>query len=139
MNGNEILQAELSKALAECKRLGEENAELRNRLGNPQVAPLKDSSQHATARTDKKQRDENISASSSPEAKVALFRSLFRGRDDVYPIRWERNGKSGYSPAGIREWDRSTSIANGKKKSFHYTKLFPLTDEVITDHLLGKH
>ncbi len=26
---------------------------------------------------------------SSPEAKVALFRSLFRGRDDIYPRRFE--------------------------------------------------
>src|SRR5205814_6909484 len=31
--------------------------------------------------------------------KVALFRRLFRGRTDVYPIRWESktSGKSGYS------------------------------------------
>ena len=28
---------------------------------------------------------------STPEAKVSLFRSLFRGRDDVFPRRW--NGK----------------------------------------------
>lgn len=139
MNGDEILQAELSKALAECKRLGEENAELRNRLDNPQVAPLRDPKQATNACIGNQQRDENINAGSSPEAKVALFRTLFRGRDDVYPVRWERNGKSGYSPAGVREWDRSTAAANGKKKSFHYTKLFPLTDEVITDHLLGKH
>ena len=26
---------------------------------------------------------------SSPEAKIALFRALFRGRDDVYPRRFE--------------------------------------------------
>lgn len=39
-------------------------------------------------------------------AKVALFRSLFRGRDDVFPRRWEnaRTGKSGYSPACDNEW-----------------------------------
>jgi hypothetical protein len=38
---------------------------------------------------------------SSPEDKIALFRSLFRGRDDVYPRRFEnrKTGKSGYSPA----------------------------------------
>lgn len=37
----------------------------------------------------------------SAEAKVALFRRLFRGRTDVYPIRWESKvtGKSGYTPA----------------------------------------
>jgi hypothetical protein len=38
---------------------------------------------------------------SSPEAKVELFRSLFRGRADVYPRRFEsrKTGKSGYAPA----------------------------------------
>lgn len=34
----------------------------------------------------------------STAEKVALFRRLFRGRTDVYPIRWESKstGKSGY-------------------------------------------
>ena len=37
----------------------------------------------------------------STAEKVALFRRLFRGRTDVYPIRWESKttGKSGYAPA----------------------------------------
>jgi hypothetical protein len=40
-------------------------------------------------------------------AKVALFRSLFRGREDVFPRRWEntKKGKSGYSPACDNEWE----------------------------------
>ncbi len=35
-----------------------------------------------------------------------LFRRLFRGRTDVYPIRWESktSGKSGYAPACANEW-----------------------------------
>ena len=43
---------------------------------------------------------------SPPEAKIALFRSLFRGRDDVYPRRFEnrKTGKSGYAPACGNEW-----------------------------------
>src|SRR5574340_659325 len=38
--------------------------------------------------------------------KVALFRRLFRGRTDVYPVRWESKttGKTGYSPACANEW-----------------------------------
>lgn len=38
---------------------------------------------------------------SPPEAKIALFRGLFRGRDDVYPRRFEsrKTGRSGYQPA----------------------------------------
>lgn len=40
------------------------------------------------------------------DEKVALFRRLFRGRTDVYPVRWESKagGKSGYSPACANEW-----------------------------------
>lgn len=42
----------------------------------------------------------------STAEKVALFRRLFRGRTDVYPIRWQSqtSGKSGYSPACANEW-----------------------------------
>ncbi len=45
---------------------------------------------------------------SPPEAKIALFRSLFRGREDVYPRRFEsrKTGKFGYSPACANEWVR---------------------------------
>ena len=46
-------------------------------------------------------------ASSLPaQTKIALFRSLFRGREDVWPHRFEslRTGKSGYAPACANEW-----------------------------------
>ena len=43
---------------------------------------------------------------SSPDRKIALFRSLFRGREDVYPRRFESraSGRSGYAPACADEW-----------------------------------
>lgn len=42
----------------------------------------------------------------SAQDKVALFRRLFKGRTDVYPIRWESKttGKTGYAPACSNEW-----------------------------------
>ena len=42
-----------------------------------------------------------VDLTSSSQAKITLFRSLFRGRDDVYPRRFEsrKTGKSGYAPA----------------------------------------
>ncbi len=42
----------------------------------------------------------------STDEKVALFRRLFRGRDDIWALRWESktSGKSGYSPACANEW-----------------------------------
>ena len=49
---------------------------------------------------------ENIPSRLTTDEKVALFRRLFRGRTDVYPIRWESKttGKSGYAPACANEW-----------------------------------
>ena len=44
----------------------------------------------------------------STAEKVALFRRLFRGRTDVYPLRWESaNGTSGCSPAYGNKWKPS--------------------------------
>jgi hypothetical protein len=46
-----------------------------------------------------------IGTHSPAPTKIALFRSLFRGREDVYPRRFEsrRTGKSGYAPACANE------------------------------------
>jgi hypothetical protein len=44
----------------------------------------------------------------STDEKVAIFRRLFRGRTDVFPVRWESKttGKSGYAPGdrGSPQW-----------------------------------
>ena len=47
-------------------------------------------------------------APGSQDEKVALFRTLFRGRNDVFPRLWEsaKSGKKGYSPACDNEWVR---------------------------------
>jgi addiction module HigA family antidote len=49
-----------------------------------------------------------VTQSSPAYAKVALFRSHFRGREAVYPRRFEsrKSGKSGYMPACAHEWVR---------------------------------
>jgi hypothetical protein len=49
-----------------------------------------------------------VASSMTSAEKVLLFRSLFRGRDDLYPKRWEnaRTGKKGYAPACANEWVR---------------------------------
>lgn len=31
--------------------------------------------------------------------KIAVFKSLFKGREDVFATRWEKDNKSGYMPA----------------------------------------
>jgi len=50
----------------------------------------------------------SVTGESRAAEKIALFRRLFAGRTDVFPLRWEnRNtGKSGYAPACANEWVR---------------------------------
>jgi hypothetical protein len=49
-----------------------------------------------------------VTTASSSTDKVALFRRLFAGRPDVFPVRWEnrKTAKSGYAPACANEWVR---------------------------------
>ena len=78
---------------------------------------------------------------SPPEAKIALFRSLFRGRDDVYPRRFENrtSGKSGYSPVCGNEWVSGTcEKPRVKCASCRHRQFLPLDDEVIRRHLSGR-
>ena len=82
-----------------------------------------------------------INRRAAPETKIALFRSLFRGREDVYPRRFEsrRTGKSGYSPACANEWvrdlcnKRATPCAKCPNRRF-----IPVSDETIRRHLTGR-
>jgi hypothetical protein len=73
--------------------------------------------------------------------KVALFRALFRGRNDVYPVRWESaKGKSGYAPACANEWRAGVcGKPSVKCADCEHRQLLPVTDQVIYDHLAGKH
>jgi hypothetical protein len=34
----------------------------------------------------------------SSQTKISLFKSLFRGREDIFAQRWEKGGKASYSP-----------------------------------------
>ena len=78
---------------------------------------------------------------SPPEAKIALFRSLFRGRDDVYPRRFEsrKTGKSGYQPACANEWARGLcEKPKVKCAACPHRRFLPVTDDVIRWHLAGR-
>ncbi len=102
----------------------------------------------------------------STQAKVALFRRLFRGRTDVHALRWEStaSGKSGYSPACANDRftrkipvhgdaARSAWAGDGpgasraevcqkpriKCADCAHRLLVPLSDAVIHDHLAGRH
>jgi superfamily II DNA or RNA helicase len=81
-----------------------------------------------------------VTNESTQEQKIALFRSLFRGREDVYPRRFEskRSGKSGYQPVCRKEWIRpfcqKPKIKCGNCENRDFT---PLSDDVIRNHLIG--
>ncbi len=77
----------------------------------------------------------------STAEKIALFRELFQGRTDVYPVRWESktSGKAGYSPACANEWRAGVCIKpRGKCSDCGHRLSLPLTDSVIYDHLAGE-
>lgn len=133
------LRLRLDVALQENAELREENDLLRAQLGSP-------------ARTDPEQPSAGVGdgepadrpahppqpmmatglpyadASSVPQAKLALFRTLFTGRCDVYATRWvNKKGKPGWSPATEKPpW----KLAEGEERV-----LLPMTDEVVFRHL----
>ncbi len=79
---------------------------------------------------------------SSTQEKVALFRHLFRGRDDVYALRWQSNsnGRSGYAPACANEW--RPDICEKPRiscRDCNHRELLPLSDAAIYGHLAGDH
>lgn len=71
---------------------------------------------------------------------IALFTSLFRGRSDVYARHWEKDGRSGYSPAYLFDWNEfmAHKRRGGSIKTFQNKTLLPLTKEVIRSHLDGQ-
>ncbi|MEC5218768.1 superfamily II DNA or RNA helicase [Actimicrobium sp. GrIS 1.19] len=77
----------------------------------------------------------------SAEAKVKLFRQLFRGREDIYPVRWisKTSEKPGYSPVCANEWRRGVCEKPRIKCSECSHSLFaPVTDHVVFRHLRGE-
>ncbi|WP_233189397.1 TOTE conflict system archaeo-eukaryotic primase domain-containing protein [Geothermobacter hydrogeniphilus] len=121
----------------DCRRLEDENARLRKLLTRHGIS-LDDAAS-----------PESISSSSKPASvpshftandKITLFRRLFRGREDVYPRRWESaKGTSGYTPACGNEW-KSGICHKPRVKcgDCSQRQLLPVTDQVIYDHLAGR-
>lgn len=149
----ESLSEKLARVTHECERLLEENLRLRGLLNGQTLhpkTPLPDSACASEVRQPSSVAE--VSATAVPSAgpaiapelsipeKIALFRSLFRGREDVFAVRWEAGEKTGYSPASIRDWTalRGASKSEWKKRDKATRQLLPLTDQAIHDHLSGK-
>ena len=71
---------------------------------------------------------------------ITLLKSLFQGRQDVYAVRWEKDGKSGYMPAYKVDWSEYNKhkAAGGSFKDYTKKEFLPFGDEAIQNHLLGK-
>ena len=83
----------------------------------------------------------NINGMSDPKEKIMLFRSLFKGRDDVYAKRWEniKKGTNGYTPCCLNEWKSELCRKPKVKCTACSNKAYALLDEkVIDDHLRGR-
>ncbi len=130
MSLDAFTQERLRQLEAECSRLRQENALLRAQLA-PAALPSP-----ATISTIEAKHSPSgeVTRDSPPAHKIALFRRLFRGRDDVYAVRWiSKDGKAGYSPASLKDWSERDELGRPKRT------LIPLNDDAIQDHLTGKH
>ena len=82
-------------------------------------------------------------ASLSTTEKISLFRSLFRGRNDIYPKLWtNRAGRKGYAPACSNDLIQGR-CGKGRKprvpcSDCKYQNYIPVSDSVIRDHLQGR-
>jgi hypothetical protein len=113
------LQHRLEETSREVERLRAENERLRTLLAL---------AQHTQAVLAPTTHAPLAAAPLSASEKVALVRRVFRGREDVYAVRWEnaRTGRSGYDPAVAGGWSRNGANA-----------YLPLSDEAIERHLRG--
>ncbi len=72
--------------------------------------------------------------------KLAIFKSLFKGREDVFATRWEKGGKSGYMPAYFYDpyHYRVHKLNGGSFKDYADKTYLRLTDDQIEKHLTGQ-
>ena len=79
----------------------------------------------------------------TPSGKVRLFRSLFRGRTDIFPTRFvsRKTGNPGYAPACSNKFETGLCLlkAGGKCSDCVNQAFVAVDDQVITDHLRGRH
>jgi superfamily II DNA or RNA helicase len=81
-----------------------------------------------------------VMAASSAAEKIALFRRLFAGRADVFPVRWEnrKTAKAGYAPACANEWVKGIcGKPQVKCGECPHQAFIPVTDDIIEKHLRG--
>lgn len=113
----EDIHAKLEQLKVENEELKEDNHKLKI-----EISQLKQKLQTNSIKSSNDSQKQKLIQQKSKE-RIDIFRSLFKGRHDVFAYRWVRkDGSAGYSPA-----------RKSYSQDFH-----PLTDDVIYSHLSGK-
>ena len=128
------LKGQLIEVRRECARLQAENAQFRQLLGAQSHSETSTNDAFSGVCRPEKLTEPFVTEQSPVEERIALFRSLFRGREDVYPNWWsnQRTGANGYAPAVKGGWARRSSGV-----PLAPTDYLPLTDDVFREHLSG--
>ena len=74
------------------------------------------------------------------ESKINIYKSLFRGRNDIYAERWEKEGRSGYMPAYKVDWSewKNHTARGGTFEDYHKKERKPFDIYAIESHITGK-
>ena len=124
---------EIATIQERLKRLEAERSKLESRLAELQTMSVPEEAEPQTQGL--------VTNHSGVSKKIALFRSLFLGREDVFPKRWQnaRTGKAGYAPACGNEWKPGIcdkpKVKCGECPNQDFLRV---TDEVIDGHLRGR-
>ena len=140
MNERDPRKRLIESALEESARLREENSRLRRLLAEHGI-PIPTAASNNEAPSPAGELLGERTVPDKAAQRLALFRSLFRGREDVYAVRWEKpDGRAGYAPKADRDWKAYLGAreSDRRKVDRQTRKLRPLTDDVVRGHLMGK-
>lgn len=131
---------DIDAIVARLHKLEEENSRLKTLLSKHGIS-YEESKQEPTPVVSKFENKDSAMQRLSLQEKVKLFRSIFKGREDVFAKRWysDVTKKSGYQPVCEREWNSEFCDKRKYKCTECPNRLFAsLTDEHIYNHLVGK-
>ncbi len=139
-NSDSVCASETAQMILNCFNVREKFADVvigRGKYENILLIADRLNSKVCNENTDKG----TVTKFSSPQEKIKLFRSLFKGRKDVYALRWQnaKTGKSGYSPVCSNKW--VTGVCNMqavKCPECTYRSFAHLDDKAVYAHLCGK-
>ena len=77
---------------------------------------------------------------SNLSSQILLFKSLFKGREDVFAIRWEKGNKSGYMPAYFYDpyLYKAHKMGGGTFQNYTDKTYLKFTDSELLKHLKGE-